>query len=76
MAGRVVSEWAICIANRHGVVPQVVEKLALDAVLRFNYCSLDLFDNPVGYRTSLPKNADFLAKSTFFVVFQRKLFRN
>jgi hypothetical protein len=38
--------------------------------------TLDLFDNPVGYRTSLPKNADFLAKSTFFVVFQRKSFRN
>ncbi|MDR2021222.1 MAG: hypothetical protein LBQ14_10720 [Treponema sp.] len=40
--------------------------------------SLDLFDNPVGYRglssgTSLPKNVDFIKKSTFFVVFKRLL---
>jgi hypothetical protein len=38
--------------------------------------SLDLFKNPVGSRTSLPKNADFLMKSTFFVVFKRNLFEN
>jgi putative DNA primase/helicase len=37
---------------------------------------MDLFDNPVGYLTSLPKNVNFLMKSTFFVVFKRLLFRN
>jgi hypothetical protein len=30
---------------------------------------MDLFDNPAGSRTSLPKNTDFSKKSTFFTVF-------
>jgi hypothetical protein len=30
---------------------------------------LDLFENPVGSLTSPPKNADFVKKSMFFVVF-------
>jgi hypothetical protein len=33
--------------------------------------TMDLFENPLGFRTSLPKNMDFLIESTFFVVLNR-----
>ncbi|GMO43744.1 MAG: hypothetical protein Pg6C_05560 [Treponemataceae bacterium] len=37
---------------------------------------LDLFDNPVGCRTSLAKFADFFQNSANFAIFKRKLFGN